>query len=295
MGKIIKKIRYVIEALIVRFGLFFFKFLGLKTASNLASLLAKFIGKKIAVNQLARNNIAKSFPNLNEQEVENILDGMWDNLGRIVGEFGHVSSLTGKELMNYLEIDDESLKNIAEIKKNHRGGIIFSAHIGNWEIGPKAFLELGMNVKTFYRPLSNELVDDMTASIRGVDLIPKSSKGNKQIISEIKNGNYVIILADQRVSDGVLVPFFNDQAQTTISIAKLALKYDIPLIPARSIRVGNSFKFLVRVEKPIEFQKTDHINDQSVFDLTLKVNQKLEEWIKEYPSQWFWVHNRWKK
>jgi KDO2-lipid IV(A) lauroyltransferase len=295
MGKIVKKIRYLIEAAIVRFGLFLFTLLGVKNASNFASYVAKFIGKRISVNSLARQNIQKSLPNLTPNQVEDVLDKMWDNLGRIVGEFVFISKSSGKDLMNFADFDQASKNNIEYIKKNFNGGIIFSAHIGNWEIGPKIFLENGINVKTVYRPLNNEYVDDMTSKIRGVELISKSTQGNKQIINEIKNGNYVIILADQKISDGIWVPFFNRPALTTASIAKLALKYNVPLIPARSIRAGEDFKFKLRVEKPIEFQKTDSIRDDLVLELTTKVNQKLEEWIKEYPSQWFWVHNRWKK
>ncbi len=297
MGKIknfIKQIRYFLESIVVEFGLFLFQIIGLKNASNFASFLARLVGKRISVNNLAKQNITQALPNLNGKEVEDVLDGMWDNLGRIVGEFVYVSKFSGKELMQYAKLDEESEENISYIKKNFNGGIIFSAHIGNWEIGPKIFLESGINVKTVYRPLNNEGVEKITSQIRGVELISKSSKGNKQIIEEIKKGNYIIILADQKISDGILVPFFNRPALTTASIAKLAIKYNVPLIPARAIRIGKEFKFLVRVEKPIEFQKTSNIND-AVFNLTTKVNQRLEEWIKEYPSQWFWVHNRWKK
>ena len=289
------KIRYLLEALVVRFGLFLFSAIGLKNASNFASSLSRLIGKRIAVHNLAKTNIERSLPNLNPSQIEKILDDMWDNLGRIVGEFFYVSRFTGKELLTYVDLDEESKQNIDYIKQNFKGGIIFSGHIGNWEIGPKIFLENGIDVKTVYRPLNNVLVDDMTAKIRGIELISKSTKGNKQIINEIKNGNYVIILADQKISDGIWVPFFNRPALTTSSIAKLALKYNVPIIPARSIRVGKEFKFLVKVEKPIEFKKTEIISDDSILNLTTKINQKLEEWIKEYPSQWFWVHNRWKK
>ena len=292
---LIKKSRYLLEALIVRFGLFLFRIIGLKNSANFAGFLAKFIGKKLAVSKLAKENITKSLPNLNSDEIDKILNDMWDNLGRIIGEFPFVSGFSGKELINYVELDEESKKNIEHIKQNFNGGIIFSAHIGNWEIGPKIFLENGINVKTLYRPLNNIYVDNMTAKIRGVELISKGSKGNKQIINEIKNGNYVIILADQKMTDGVSVPFFGRQALTTASIAKLALKYNIPLIPARSIRIGKEFKFMVKVEKPIEFKKPININSHSVISLTTKVNKTLEQWIKEYPSQWFWVHNRWKK
>jgi KDO2-lipid IV(A) lauroyltransferase len=299
----IKKIRYFLEALIVRFGLFLFQIIGPTNASNCGSFLARLIGKKFSVNELARQNIKKALPNLSDEDVENALDGMWDNLGRVAGEFIHISKFSGDELMNYVEFDDESKKNIEDIQAKYKGGIIFSGHIGNWEIGPKIFLKSGFNAKAVYRPLNNSSVDDMTCKIRGVELISKSSRGNKQIIEEIKKGNYVAILVDQRNSDGIAVPFFNQPALTTSSIAKLALKYNLPLIPARSIRVGREFKFALRIEKPIfgpifgpiEFEKVEKATNQAVVDLTTKINQKLEEWISEYPSQWFWVHNRWKQ
>ncbi|MFT5702895.1 MAG: KDO2-lipid IV(A) lauroyltransferase [Rickettsiales bacterium] len=290
----IKSIRYFLEVLIVKFGFFLFQTLGLKNSSNFASFLARFVGKKLKVNNLARSNITKSLPTLSTDKVEEVLNGMWDNLGRIIGEFIFVSKFSGAELVKYTTLDQESEINISDIKKNFKGGIIFSAHIGNWEIGPKTLIELGLNVKTVYRPLNNKIVDKMTSQIRGVEMIPKSTKGNKQIIEEIKKGNYVVILADQKISDGSPIPFFGRPALTTTSIAKLALKYNVPLIPARSIREGHQFKFMVRVEKPLEVEKLDNTND-SVLALTIKINQKLEEWITQYPNQWFWVHNRWKK
>ena len=83
-------------------------------------------------------------------------------------------------------------------------------------------------------------------------------------------------------------------AITTTSIARLALRYDIPLIPARSIRIGKEFRFRAEVEKPLAIKKSDDVNSD-VLRLTREINLKLEEWVKEYPSQWFWVHNRWKK
>jgi KDO2-lipid IV(A) lauroyltransferase len=212
-----------------------------------------------------------------------------------VGEFVHIAAMSRKEVMNYIQVSNETLENIKFIHENYRGGIIFSGHIGNWEMGPKFFLENGFNVKTVYRPLNNGAVDDMTASIRGTELISKGSKGNKQIIQEIKNGNYVVILIDQKASDGESIPFFNQNAMTSVAIARLALKYNIPLIPARAIRIGREFKFIGEIGKPIEFNKTDSITEADVINLMTKVNEKLESWIREYPAQWFWVHNRWKK
>lgn len=287
--------RYYVEVVIVKFGIFIFRLLGANKSSELGSFLGRRIGKLISVQKLAKNNLRLAIPYLDEGQIEDILDGMWDNLGRIVGEFVHISSISSRDLLNHVMVNSDSRKNIEFLKKNKKGGIIFSGHIGNWEIGSKIFLENGINIKTLYRPLNNSFVDSITSSIRDAEIIPKGSKGNKQIIQELKNGNYIAILIDQRVSDGIAVPFFGREALTTAAVARLALKYNVPLIPFRSIRVGRKFAFEARIEKPLEFKKTDNITDSEVFALTVKMNEKLEEWIKEYPSQWFWVHNRWKK
>ncbi|OFW79964.1 MAG: hypothetical protein A2887_01955 [Alphaproteobacteria bacterium RIFCSPLOWO2_01_FULL_40_26] len=289
-----KKIRYLLEAIVVKFGLWFFGALNVKAASNLAALIAKFVGKKISVQKLADKNLSNAMPNLSFDQREKILDCMWDSLGRIVGEFPHIAKLSPDELSKIVEISDESKKNIEALKQSGKGGIIFSGHIGNWEIGPKIFLKSGLKVSTVYRPLNNPYVEEMTAKFRGVDMIEKSAGGNRKIIEVIKSGGFVIILADQKISEGEKIKFFHGNAITTTSIARIALKYDVPLIPARSVRIGNDFSFRVDVEKPLVIQKTTNINFD-ILSLTRKINCKLEEWISEFPSQWFWVHDRWKQ
>lgn len=290
----IKTIRYLLEAFVVKFGLWIFGAMPAQTASDVAASIAKFVGKKIPVHNLAYKNLCRAMPELSESEKEKILDDMWDNLGRIVGEYPHIAKCPIDQIGKLITMSDETAKNIEDIKKSGKGGIIFSGHIGNWEVGPKVFLAKSLPVKTVYRPLNNPYVEKMTALIRGTELIEKSSSGNRKIIETIKAGEFVIIMADQKFSEGELVQFFHDMAVTATSMARIALKYDIPLIPARSIRIGKSFKFKVQLEKPLAIQKTGDINSD-VLNLTREINIKLEEWIKEYPSQWFWVHNRWKR
>lgn len=292
--KKLKTIRYLIEAVIVKLGLCIFYAMRPQLASDVAAMLAKFIGKKIPVHKLALENIGKALPELSGKEKEFFLDGMWDNLGRIVGEYPHIANCPISEINRLVEISDDTLKNIEAIKKSGKGGIIFSGHIGNWEVGPKIFLSHGLRVRTVYRPLNNPYVEKMTASIRGTSLIEKSASGSRKIIEAIKAGEFVVIMADQKVSEGEPVQFFHDTAITTTSMARIALKYDVPLIPARSIRIGKKFKFKVEVEKSLAVQRSGDVNFDTVA-LTRGINRKLEEWIREYPAQWFWVHNRWKK
>jgi KDO2-lipid IV(A) lauroyltransferase len=288
----IKIFRYFLESLTVRFGLWFFYILGWKKASDTASFLACKIGRLHKVNILAMKNLSRAFPNFTKKQKKEILENMWDNLGRVVGEYVHIAKISKENLVKqYVITSEETLQNIDFLKKNKLGGIIFSGHIGNWEIGPKCFSHYGIKAHTVYRPLNNIFVENITAKMRGESLINKGG-GNRKIIEAIKNGEYVIILADQKISDGERVKFFNDDAYTTTSIARIALKYGVPLIPARSIRIKNRFR--VEVEKPLEFKKTNDLN-ADIFNITRLINQTLEKWITEYPSQWFFVHNRWKE
>ncbi|MBM3590921.1 MAG: hypothetical protein FJX30_06100 [Alphaproteobacteria bacterium] len=289
-----KKIRYALEAPITWLGMIFFRILPLNLASDFSANIAKFVGKKIAVNRLAFDNLSKALPLLTKDEKIQIIDGMWDNLGRIIGEFPHVCAMTYQELKGFVEIDEESQKNIDEIKKLNRGGIIFSAHFGNWEIGPKILLNQGLKVNTVYRPLNNPFVEKLTAKKRGVPMIKKGASGSRQLVSALKNREFIIIMADQKVTDGALVKFFNDDAVTATSIAKIAIKYEVPLIPGCIFRNNKKFNFSLKIDKPLEYKLGD-ISDMSVLRATLKINQKIQEWITKSPEQWFWVHNRWKK
>ena len=294
LKKYFKKIRYLFEAAITWLFLDFFGFLKIQAASNIAASIAKFIGKKISVNNLAYKNLGLAIPNLSDQEKGNIIEDMWDNLGRIIGEFSFVATSSIDKLSQFIEVDDYTKQNIQNLKDLGKGGIIFSAHIGNWEIGPKFLKQYGIEASTVYRPLNNPYVEKMTATMRQTDMIEKTSAGSRKIIDVVRKGGFVIILADQKVSEGEPVEFFHDKAITTTSIARIALKYDVPIVPARIIRIGKSFKFEAHIEKSLVIEKSDDLN-LDVICATRQINSKLEDWITQYPSQWFWVHDRWKK
>jgi Kdo2-lipid IVA lauroyltransferase/acyltransferase len=289
------KLRYFLELIAVKSLFILFSILGIKNSGNFGSLITRFIGKKIAVNNLARNNLKAALPNLQKLQINQIINDMWDNLGRIGAEFTHICKLSQKELVKYITIDKKTANNINHIKKHYNGGIIISAHIGNWEIGPKFFLHHGIKVKSIYRELNNSMVNDITAKARNIDLIAKNSQGNKQIITELKKGNYIIIMVDQKITGGLDIPFFHKNALTSPSPAKLALKYNVPLIPTRIIRDGKKFKFNIEIDNIIEPEKEGENNSKTILKITKKLNKIVESWIRQYPSQWFWVHDRWKR
>lgn len=293
-----KNIRYLLETSFIWFGLVFFKLFSPNIASNIGAKLASkihlFLKNKLSVNKLAYDNLSHAFPDLNQEQKFQIIADMWDNFGRIIGEFIHICKMDENQLSKYVEIDEETIKNIENLKASGKGGIIFSAHFGNWEVGPKILLQNGLKVKTIYRPLNNPYVENLTSKIRNVAMIAKGSVGNREIINAIKNNEFIIIMADQKITDGEPVKFFNRNAITSTSIAKIALKYGVPIIPGYISRVEKNFKFKLTIEKSLAINLTSNFGED-IKNITLQINQKIEDWILKSPHQWFWVHNRWKK
>ena len=99
------------------------------------------------------------------------------------------------------------------------------------------------------------------------------------------------MLADQKMNDGIAVPFFGRPAMTTSALASLALRFECDVLPARVERLGGAH-FRLTVFPPLSLARSgDHHAD--VDTLMARVNETLEVWIRDRPEQWFWLHRRW--
>lgn len=288
-----KKIIHIIQYIFIRILFFLIKIMPMKISAKVFGFLGTKIGPFVTANKIAKRNIKLAMPNVNKTKRNKILKGMWNNLGMFVGEFFHVYSLNKNNIKKYVSLSSESQENLEKIKKSKTGTIIFSAHYGNWEMGLQSFRLSGLEVGTVYRPLNNRLVDKFTSEMRKVKMIPKGSKGAKELVKILKKGGTVIILLDQRMSQGINVPFFDRNVKTASAAATLALRYGFKLVPARTIRKGKASKFEIEVGKPLRYQKTDNVVNDTKRIMT-KINRIIEKWVQEYPEQWFWVHNRWR-
>ena len=113
----------------------------------------------------------------------------------------------------------------------------------------------------------------------------------KDLIKAIKAKYAISMLVDQKMNDGIKVPFFGRPAMTAHAIARLALQFGYPIVPCQIVRTKGSY-FRVIIHPPIDIQKTNN-TDTDCYNIMLKINRILEGWIKENPSQWLWFHNRW--
>jgi len=265
--------------------------LPLDWASAIGGALARTIGPRLGISKRARLNIARALPELSEAEIAQIVVSMWDNLGRVAAEYPHLRQIRVFEPGG--RVETHGFEHMDRAVAAGRRMIIFSGHIANWEIGMLAAVQYGAEVAQIYRAANNPLIDRMITRFRGIggELIPKGTVAARRAIAVLRRGAHVTMLADQKMNDGIPVPFFGRPAMTASALAALALRFDCDVLPARVERLGGA-RFRLTVFPPLPLPSSgDHHAD--VATLMTRVNQTLEGWIRDRPQEWFWVHRRW--
>ncbi|MBO0737641.1 MAG: lauroyl acyltransferase [Alphaproteobacteria bacterium] len=265
--------------------------LPLDWASAIGGGVARLIGPFLGISERARTNLRRAFPELSDREVERHIAAMWDNLGRVVAEYPHLRKIRVFEPGG--RVETHGFEHLDRSLATGRPMIIFSGHIANWEIGMLAAVQHGIPIAQIYRAANNPLVDRMITRFRGDagELIPKGVIAARRAIAVLRSGAHLAMLADQKMNDGIPVPFFGRPAMTTSALAALALRFDCDVLPARVERLGGT-RFRLTIFPPVPLPRSgDHHAD--IAELMARVNATLEEWIRDRPGEWLWVHRRW--
>ncbi len=261
-------------------------------ASALGGCLARTIGPLVSVNRRAERNLARAFPELSAGERRKVLRAMWDNLGRVLAEYPHLHRFVPYGPGARTEV--VGVEHLDEAREDGKAGIFFSGHFGNWEIAALAVTRRGIPVALVYRAPNNPIVDRIIRLCRRTITelrVPKGSAGARDLLRTIKEGGHLAMLIDQKMNDGIPVPFFGRDAMTAPALTELALRYDVPVYPVRVERIaGTRFRITVFPKLIVE-RSGDRPTD--VRAAMLQVNQLFETWIRERPAQWLWVHRRW--
>ena len=290
-----KIIRYFIEFILVIFCFLIFKIIGLKLSSNLGEIIGKYFGPLFRKKVIAKKNILIAFPDLSEKSIDEMIDHMWKNIGRIFGEYIHINkfSIIDRKKNKIVFVNKN---NVEILKKNNKPIVFFSGHFANFELMAKCLQELGFNIGAIYRPLNNIFLNPIMEFIRKKYICPiqieKGSAGTKKLLKHISTNNPLALMIDQRLSSSIRVPFFNQPATTTTTPAQLAIKYDALLVPVFLKRLEKTnFEFFI--EDPLIIKRTNDY-EKDIFNITQIMNKKIEEFIERDPSHWLWSHDRWK-
>lgn len=293
MKKFFKVIKYRAEYYIFISLSLFCSMMTIKTSSNICSKIARYVGPIFKVTRTARKNLRMAYKNLSSDEEDRIIDDLWDNFGRFIGEFPHIHKI--KEICpKYVEIIGN--ENIDDLRKDNRPFLLCTGHFANWDMALRILKYLYPRWGIIYRSANNPFVNRVInkwRAVDGVNLIAKGPSGARSLMQSIKNRDSIVMLVDQKMNDGITVPFFDLPSMTAPAIAKIALEYDYEIVPVELVRTSGPHVQVI-VHKPLEVNR-EAVSDKEIKRIMTKINQMLEGWIRKRPGQWFWFHHRWGK
>ena len=285
-----KLIKYFIQFILVIISFVIFKILGPRLSSRLSGKIFELIGPFFRSRRVVHSNIKRGIKNINSENLKNITNLMWNNYGRLFAEYMFIKNFRNGRLSHNIQIDGQEI--LDEIKKSNKQVIFVSGHFSNFELMAMYLEKTGIKLSAIYRPLNNFFLNGIMERIRKKFIcrhqIKKGIGGLKKLISLKKNNYSTALMIDQRVSEGVLCNLFNQDALTTTIPGQLVKKFNIPVVPVYIERIKD-LNFKISINDPINFSKED-----SIENITLKLNQILETMILKKPEQWIWSHNRWK-
>jgi len=257
----------------------------------LSALLYQFSEK---YRLIVLHNLTRAFPEKDMSDLTRIARDCYRSLGMLAAEFFDILSMTGENISDWVEV--EGLENYVSAHEKNKGILSFSGHFGNWEMGIAAFALFCQPLNLVYRTLDNSIIGDIVGRVRshtGNSLLPKGGAVRK--ITELLPKNEVVcIMMDQNVfwREGVFVDFFGRPAATTKGLAVLALQTGAPVLPFFISRMKEGrHRFVIGQE--VEISRTGDY-DRDIFENTQRFTNIIEDNVRRYPEQYFWLHQRWK-
>jgi len=288
-----KIFKYFLQFIIVLSLFMTFKIIGSRNASFMGSNLAKIFGPLLRPKKIIEKNLKICFKNDDQKMIKKISLGMWDNIGRTFSEYVFLNNFQ-KNHKHLIKLN--GTKYLDEIKNSNKPMVFVSGHFSNFELLGTKLNRYGIRFCAIYRPLNNIFLNPIMEYLRLKYVCPimiKKGRSNiKELLNKIKSGYSVIIIADQRTSEGKKIEFFNCPALTTTIPAQISLKYNCKIVPLRMERLSYN-NFEMTIYKPFEYKKSENY-EKDTRGLTLKINKQLEKMILKRPEQWLWSHNRWK-
>jgi KDO2-lipid IV(A) lauroyltransferase len=171
-----------------------------------------------------------------------------------------------------------------------KGALLVSGHFGQWEAVRGALKARGIEVGALYRPVKNPwlqrtYVANLTEG--GAPILPRGRAGMREMVRHLRSGGVFAILLDQYVHGGHPIDFLGQPAPTGLTIAELALKYRVPMIPVYGTRAPDGLTVTLAFEAPIPPSTAEAMTQAAADSLAARVRGD--------PEQYYWLHRRWVK
>jgi KDO2-lipid IV(A) lauroyltransferase len=285
-----------LEYMIARSLLATFAVLPLRLALSTGSILGRF-GYYFSgrLRRTGLRNLELAFPEPDADRRKDLLRGCFQNLGRLLGVFSHFGKASPKALQAMIEC--EGLEHLSAAEESGRGVILFTGHVGAWELSSFGLSLLGHPLSFLVRRIDNPKIEalvERSRTRRGNRTIDKRSAA-REMLQLLQGGGTLGILVDLNTLDreGIFVDFFGVPAATTFVLAKLALRTRALVLPVFAPWDKKRGRFLLKIQEPLSYHATgDEAED--VRRLTQLFTGVVEKYVRLYPDQWLWIHRRWK-
>jgi Kdo2-lipid IVA lauroyltransferase/acyltransferase len=292
---IAKQVSHLLEYWLLRLVVGLLRLLPVDLASNFGGGIGRtFLARRLDTDTV-RRTIGIALPSASEAEVAAIVTEMSDNVVRVITEMAclHAFVGTGNPRLQVRGAD-----NIERARSGGRGVLFVMGHFANWEIAAIPLRNLGLDGVFSVMPPSNPYVFDWLARMRtSMGLSEQANAGEgvyRAFRRNLKDGRIAIVLADQRLSNGIKAPFFGIETATNVIPARLARTLGIAVVPLAVRRRAQAARFEVEFMPPLEFSRTgDDAADEKTF--TARINAFYESEILRAPGQWLWIDPRWEE
>jgi KDO2-lipid IV(A) lauroyltransferase len=270
-----------------------FWFVPLRVSSWFFGKALRWGGRFHPTYKVGVRNVGYAMPETDKAERQRIVLGCFENFGRMIGEFTH-----GKAFVKNFEklVTVEGGEYLLALKE--RGAIICIPHLGNWDPLAVYFHRIGIEPMTIYRRANNPWIEKLFLKARqdfgNTNLLPKGKDTVRPMVEHLRNKGFVNLLYDQRIDEGIIVPLFGHPAKTAPFAGAAHVKNGVSLVGARCVRTAEDpVKFRIIIDPIPTVNKTGD-NNADVLAVMTMLNAKLEEWIRQNPEQYLWIHNRFK-
>jgi KDO2-lipid IV(A) lauroyltransferase len=270
-----------------------------KRMANFFAASMRRIGPWLPEQQIARGNLTAAFPEKSPPEIDAILTGSWDNLGRVAAEFLHLDRFTILDLEKPGDVDvTYDVAMVERMRAIQQGGarLFFGTHLGNWELPARFAHYYGLDSAVLFRPPNIRPIADAVVEMRAGcmgTLIPSRFDAPMRMLRALENGGQVGMLVDQYDTRGVDITFFGRVCKASPLVAQLARHMNCPIHGVRVVRLADRNKFWAEITDAIEPVR-DPDGQINVAGTTQAIANVIETWVREHPEQWLWQHRRWR-
>ncbi len=262
-----------------------------RLAARVAGILYALSPK---LRKTAETNLRIAFPEWTGAQRDAVIGGMVRNLGWMAAEFARFPKYSREDIEEIVVLDGN--ENFVDGRKQGKGVLILTGHIGAWELSSFAHALYGYPLHFMARPLDNQRIDALVNSYRCTsgNLAIFKNESARVMLKILKDAGTIGVLADQNtmLDEAVFVDFFGKSASTTTGIARVALHTGAAVVPGYAVWDESIGKYRLRFEPAMELIRTGDA-ERDIRENTQRFTKVIEDIIRKYPDQWVWVHGRW--